>query len=168
MPRRAAAAAVVVGIVLAVVFIPGGTASHPTAAPSPKLPPPWRVKVTVLNGAGDMTYTRQVAATCSRSRTWSKKVARADSFAYQRTSVFYPPGARASQGASRSSSPSRRSRSRRDGAVPALRDRRARTRARLSLPMQRRPQLGELLLQLRRHRLVTACRTNWRRCSSNR
>ncbi len=88
----AAAAAVVVGIVLAVVFIPGGTASHPTAAPSPKLPPPWRVKVTVLNGSGDMTYTRQVADHVLSLAYRVKNVGRADSFAYQSTSVFYPPG----------------------------------------------------------------------------
>src|SRR3954464_13128307 len=54
----AAAVAVVVGIVLAVVFIPGGgSETQPGGAAGAKLPPPWRVRVTVLNGSGDMTYT---------------------------------------------------------------------------------------------------------------
>ena len=88
----AAAALVVLGIVLAVVFIPGGSAGHPTAAATQKLPPPWRIKVTVLNGSGDMTYTRRVADHVLSLAYRVKKVGRADSFAYQSTSVFFPPG----------------------------------------------------------------------------
>jgi transcriptional regulator with XRE-family HTH domain len=89
----AAAVAVVLGIVLAVVFIPGGGATHSgTVAAAPKLPPPWRVKVTVLNGSGDMTYTRQVADRVLSLAYRVKKVGRADSFAYQSTAVFFPPG----------------------------------------------------------------------------
>jgi transcriptional regulator with XRE-family HTH domain len=89
----AAAVAVVLGIVLAVVFIPsGGSGSRPGAAAGPKLPPPWRVRVTVLNGSGDMTYTRRVADHVLSLAYRVKKVGRADSFAYQSTSVYFPPG----------------------------------------------------------------------------
>jgi transcriptional regulator with XRE-family HTH domain len=92
----AAAVAVVVGIVLAVVFIPGGgPESRPGATAGPKLPPPWRVRVTVLNGSGDMTYTRRVADHVLSLAYRVKKVARADSFAYQSTSVYFPPGCEA-------------------------------------------------------------------------
>jgi transcriptional regulator with XRE-family HTH domain len=90
----AATVAVVVGIVLAVVFIPGGggAGDRSRATAGPTLPPPWRVKVTVLNGSGDMTYTRRVADHVLSLAYRVKKVGRADSFAYQSTSVFFPPG----------------------------------------------------------------------------
>src|SRR4051794_34322648 len=59
----AAAALVAVGVVLAVVLIPNGGGRARTGAPpsGSTLPPPWRIRVTVLNGGGDMTYTRHVA-----------------------------------------------------------------------------------------------------------
>lgn len=89
-----AAVAAVLGIVLAVVFIPGGGASHHprSVAAAPKLPPPWRVKVTVLNGSGDMTYTRRVADRVLALAYRVRKVGRADSFSYPATAVFFPPG----------------------------------------------------------------------------
>jgi transcriptional regulator with XRE-family HTH domain len=94
----AAAAAVVLGIVLAVVLIPGGGATHTSSVAAAKLPPPWRVKVTVLNGSGDMTYTRHVADRVLSLAYRVRKVGRADSFAYQSTSVFFPPGCEAVAG----------------------------------------------------------------------
>src|SRR5690349_8506609 len=57
-----AAAVVVIGIVLAVVLVPRGNAGkHGGTAGASVLPAPWRIPVTVLNGSGDINYTRHVA-----------------------------------------------------------------------------------------------------------
>jgi hypothetical protein len=84
--------------VLAVVL-----AQHPVnskqasavAAAAATLPAPWAIKVIVLNGSGDIVYTRSVA---SRVQALSYKVThvgRASSFNYPQTQVYYPPGAEA-------------------------------------------------------------------------
>jgi transcriptional regulator with XRE-family HTH domain len=89
----AAAALVAVGVVLAVVLIPNGGGTSRTGAPASgsALPPPWHVKVTVLNGSGDMTYTRHVADRVLSFAYRVKKVGRADNFGYQSTAVYFPP-----------------------------------------------------------------------------
>jgi transcriptional regulator with XRE-family HTH domain len=55
------------------------------------LPPPWRVEVNVLNGSGDINYTRQVASRVGAFGYTIKKVGRADSFTYPQTAVYFPP-----------------------------------------------------------------------------
>jgi transcriptional regulator with XRE-family HTH domain len=55
------------------------------------LPPPWRIPVSVLNGSGDINYTRQVASHVGAFGYSIKKVARADSFKYLQTAVYFPP-----------------------------------------------------------------------------
>jgi hypothetical protein len=55
------------------------------------LPPPWRIPVTVLNGSGDINYTRQVASHVGAFGYSIKKVGRASSFAYPQTAVYFPP-----------------------------------------------------------------------------
>src|SRR5665213_1767871 len=83
--------------VLAVVLAkntPNPTASAAAAA-ALTLPAPWAIKVVVLNGSGDIVYTRSVA---SRVQALSYKVThvgRASSFNYPQTQVYYPPGAEA-------------------------------------------------------------------------
>jgi hypothetical protein len=65
------------------------------AAAAATLPAPWAIKVVVLNGSGDIVYTRSVA---SRVQALSYKVThvgRASSFNYPQTQVYYPPGAEA-------------------------------------------------------------------------
>jgi transcriptional regulator with XRE-family HTH domain len=86
------AAIVALGIALGAIFIPhGGTDKAGTAAQGPVLPPPWRVPVTVLNGSGDMIYTRHVADRVLSFAYRVRKVGRADSFRYTQTAVFFPP-----------------------------------------------------------------------------
>lgn len=56
------------------------------------LPPPWRVSVRVLNGSGDINYTR---ATASRIQGLGYRigyVGRADNFRYTQSAVYFPPG----------------------------------------------------------------------------
>jgi transcriptional regulator with XRE-family HTH domain len=55
------------------------------------LPPVWKIDVTVLNGSGDITYTRQVASRVGAFGYGIKKVGRADSFTYPQTAVYFPP-----------------------------------------------------------------------------
>ena len=83
--------------VLAVVLAQSSTKPKATtaAAAASTLPPPWAIKVVVLNGSGDIVYTRSVA---SRVQALSYKVThvgRASSFNYPQTQVYYPPGAEA-------------------------------------------------------------------------
>jgi hypothetical protein len=55
------------------------------------LPPPWRISVTVLNGSGDINYTRRVASRIGAFGYTIKKVSRADNFSYPQTAVYFPP-----------------------------------------------------------------------------
>jgi transcriptional regulator with XRE-family HTH domain len=67
----------------------GGKQSSGTA--SAILPPPWRIQVSVLNGSGDINYTRQVASRIGAFGYGIKKVGRADAFNYPQTAVYFPP-----------------------------------------------------------------------------
>jgi hypothetical protein len=83
--------------VLAVVLAqsPAKQQASAGAAAAATLPAPWAIKVVVLNGSGDIVYTRSVA---SRVQALSYKVThvgRASSFNYPQTQVYYPPGAEA-------------------------------------------------------------------------
>lgn len=86
--------AALLALTLAVV-LPGRT-KHPPVAPPPaavaKLPPPWQVSVDVLNGSGDIQYTRRVADRILALAYRVKRVARATRFDYPETAVYYEPG----------------------------------------------------------------------------
>ena len=79
--------------ILLVIFLPphfhGASTSH---AAGRALPPPWRISVEVLNGGGDITYTRRVADRIGSFAYQIKKVSRAGRFDYPETSVYFPPG----------------------------------------------------------------------------
>jgi len=64
----------------------GGSASVQT------LPPPWKISVDVLNGGGDITYTRRVADRIGSMAYQIKHVSRANRFDYPETAVYFPPG----------------------------------------------------------------------------
>jgi hypothetical protein len=85
-------AATALAITLAVVVPPrrGDDAAPGTAAAG--LPPPWRISVDVLNGGGDITYTRRVADRIGSFAYQIKRVSRAGRFDYPETSVYFPPG----------------------------------------------------------------------------
>jgi hypothetical protein len=101
-PWRRLAAVGAIGLtvlagVLAVVLAQSSSKPSPSvaAAAAATLPAPWAIKVVVLNGSGDIVYTRSVA---SRVQALSYKVThvgRASSFNYPQTQVYYPPGAEA-------------------------------------------------------------------------
>jgi transcriptional regulator with XRE-family HTH domain len=87
----AAVAAIVVAITLAFTVGFGG------GAPSAKshvatLPPPWKISVDVLNGSGDINYTRRVATRVGSYGYGIQHVTKANRFDYRETAVYYEPG----------------------------------------------------------------------------
>jgi hypothetical protein len=96
--RRVAATAVffavILAAVLAVVLAQGGASNGGNATPASAstLPPPWAIKVDVLNGSGDIVYTRSVASRVQSLSYRVTHVGKASSFAYPQTQVYYPPG----------------------------------------------------------------------------
>ena len=62
------------------------------AASASALPAPWAVKVVVLNGSGDIVYTRSIASRVQALSYRVTHVGRATSFNYLQTVVYYPPG----------------------------------------------------------------------------
>jgi hypothetical protein len=56
------------------------------------LPPPWKISIDVLNGGGDITYTRRLADRIGSMAYQIKRVSRADRFDYPKTAVYFPPG----------------------------------------------------------------------------
>lgn len=86
-----AGAAVALALVLAVGR--GGEAKAPPAAAraAPTLPAPWTITVRVLNGSGDIDYTRDVASKIGALGYTIGKVGPANNFGYRQTVVYYPP-----------------------------------------------------------------------------
>jgi hypothetical protein len=90
-----AAVAALLSALLVMVFMPGLRGERTrtvVAAADPNLPPPWKISVDVLNGSGDINWTRQLASRIGSLGYLIEKVARADRFDYPRTAVYYEPG----------------------------------------------------------------------------
>jgi transcriptional regulator with XRE-family HTH domain len=91
------AAAVAIVALLAVLLLPGvgkradGSGKREAASGAP-LVPPWRVDVDVLNGSGDINFTRRVASRIGAIGYRIHHVGRASRFDYVRTAVYYEPG----------------------------------------------------------------------------
>jgi hypothetical protein len=92
-------AGVVMGVVVLVAgagafMLPGLLDSgHKSATASEaSLPPTWRIKVDVLNGSGDMNYTRSVASRIGALAYRIERVTRADRFDYPQTAVYFHVG----------------------------------------------------------------------------
>ena len=93
LPRLLVVGGVVIALaVFAALLVISRSGSEPTqGGPNAILPPPWRIPVNVLNGSGDINYTRQVASRIGAFGYSIKKVARADNFTYPQTAVYFPP-----------------------------------------------------------------------------
>src|SRR2546423_4973553 len=93
LPRLLVLGVILVALVVvaAVMLIPHGGSGTKRTAGAVVLPPPWRVDVTVLNGSGDINYTRQIASHVQALGYTIKHVGRADSFSYPQTAVSFPP-----------------------------------------------------------------------------
>jgi len=95
----AAVAALVAAAALAVVLARSSSETKPkpsaAASAATTLPAPWAIKVVVLNGSGDIVYTRTVASRIQALSYRVTHVGKASSFNYPQTQVFYPPGGEA-------------------------------------------------------------------------
>lgn len=93
LPRLVVGGAVVIALAVfaTLLLVPRSGGRHTTGGTDAILPPPWRIPVTVLNGSGDINYTRQVASHIGAFGYTIKKVGRASSFAYPQTAVYFPP-----------------------------------------------------------------------------
>jgi transcriptional regulator with XRE-family HTH domain len=93
---RIAAAGLAAAALLAllVTVLPFGGNSSPNGN-QPKLPPPWRISVDVLNGGGDINYTRQLASRIGAFGYRIMRVTKANRFDYPETAVYYEPGGEA-------------------------------------------------------------------------
>jgi hypothetical protein len=87
-------AALILAAVLAVAF--ARNESKPKASESASsavaLPAPWAIDVVVLNGSGNIVYTRTVASRIQALSYRITHVGKATSFNYPQTQVYYPPG----------------------------------------------------------------------------
>jgi transcriptional regulator with XRE-family HTH domain len=93
MARLVAIGATLVALAVfaTLLVVPRSGGKHQTVASRAILPAPWRIPVTVLNGSGDINYTRQVASHVGAFGYTIRKVGRASSFAYPQTAVYFPP-----------------------------------------------------------------------------
>jgi transcriptional regulator with XRE-family HTH domain len=88
-----AAAGVVVLAALAVTLLGGFESdTKPHGANAKPLLPAWRLSVDVLNGGGDIYYTRALASKVGGLGYKIKRVARANRFDYPNTAVYFEPG----------------------------------------------------------------------------
>ncbi len=89
-----AALAALASAVLVALLMPGRSERVRTvvAAADPSLPPPWKIDVTILNGSGDINYTRRLASRIGSMGYLIERVTRADRFDYPSTAVFFEPG----------------------------------------------------------------------------
>jgi hypothetical protein len=83
------ATAAVVAVTLAFSVDLGGGSS--SSAKAPALPPPWKISVDVLNGSGDINYTRRVASRVGSYGYRIQHVTKANRFDYRETAVYYEP-----------------------------------------------------------------------------
>jgi LytR cell envelope-related transcriptional attenuator/Helix-turn-helix domain len=88
-----AATAVVVAVTLALtVGLGGGGDGASAKSRAATLPAPWKVSVDVLNGSGDINYTRRVATRVGSYGYRIQHVTKANRFDYRETAVYYEPG----------------------------------------------------------------------------
>jgi transcriptional regulator with XRE-family HTH domain len=89
------AVAAVALLAVALAGLGGGSRGKPAFLPGAPLPPPWRIELRVLNGGGDINYTRQEASKIGALGYHVAYVGRADNFRYRQSAVYFPPGGEA-------------------------------------------------------------------------
>jgi transcriptional regulator with XRE-family HTH domain len=87
-----AAAALVGAAVLALVLALGRGGTTAAERQAAGLAPPWKVAVDVLNGGGDINYTRRIASRIGSFGYRIQHVTKANRFDYRETAVFFEPG----------------------------------------------------------------------------
>jgi transcriptional regulator with XRE-family HTH domain len=85
----AAGLALLAALIVALVGGLGGSAKKSAAT---TLPPTWKLNVDVLNGGGDIYYTRALASKIGGLGYRINRVAKANRFDYRSTAVYFEPG----------------------------------------------------------------------------
>jgi transcriptional regulator with XRE-family HTH domain len=75
----------------ALAFAAGRSGSNNSAAAA-RLAPPWNFSVAVLNGGGDINFTRQLASKVGSFGYRIERVGKAGRFGYRQTVVYFEPG----------------------------------------------------------------------------
>lgn len=89
----AAGAATALVVAATLTFLVGiGENTTSSARHAATLPPPWKVSVDVLNGSGDINYTRRVASRVGSYGYRIQHVTKANRFDYRETAVYFEPG----------------------------------------------------------------------------
>jgi transcriptional regulator with XRE-family HTH domain len=93
LPRLLVIGAIAVALTVfaTIMLIPRSGGSESAKQGGAIMPPPWRIQVSVLNGSGDINYTRRVASRIGAFGYGIKRVGRADTFTYPQTAVYFPP-----------------------------------------------------------------------------
>jgi len=86
-----AALVVVLAVTVTLAVALDGNGSSAAALHASTLPPPWKVSIDVLNGSGDINYTRRVASRVGSFGYRIQHVTRANRFDYRETSVYFEP-----------------------------------------------------------------------------
>jgi transcriptional regulator with XRE-family HTH domain len=89
-----AAAGLAVLAALIVAFV-GGVGGGSKKGPGSAVLPPWKLDVDVLNGGGDIYYTRALASKVGALGYKIERVAKANRFDYRSTAVYFEPGGEA-------------------------------------------------------------------------
>lgn len=87
-----AVSAILVAVTLAFTVGFGGGGGRSAKSQAAAIPPPWKYAVDVLNGSGDINYTRQIASRVGSFGYRIQHVAKANRFDYPETAVYYEPG----------------------------------------------------------------------------
>ena len=90
-------AVVLLGVLATALFLAFGRGSSPAFAgrSAASLPPPWRYTVDVLNGDGDINYTRRLADRVGSFGYRLGHVTKANRFGYKQTVVYFERGGQA-------------------------------------------------------------------------
>jgi transcriptional regulator with XRE-family HTH domain len=88
----AAAGALVAVVALALVLALGHNGTSAAERRAAGLAPPWKVAVDVLNGGGDINYTRRIASRIGSFGYRIEHVTKANRFDYHETAVYFEPG----------------------------------------------------------------------------
>jgi len=103
-PRRpigrwfaACGAVVLLGVLATALYLAFGRGSSPTLGgrSAATLPPPWKFTVDVLNGDGDINYTRRLADRVGSFGYRLGHVTKANRFGYKQTVVYFERGGQA-------------------------------------------------------------------------
>src|SRR4051812_16179092 len=87
-----AAIALVLATTLVLTIGLGGGSGSSAAQKAATLPPPWKVSTDVLNGGGDINYTRVVASRIGSFGYRIPHLTPASRVGYKQTSVYFEPG----------------------------------------------------------------------------